>query len=133
MVQEKSQKTRINGILAAIYRQELDKFEDGTNTKFLDLVGHRLLTENVTDTDFLSYKKKIKEDLVYDKITTNLQEALDHDSFGNGETRERLVFNARQVINTDIPIKTLERYVSELKKAEIIEYRDKGYHLRSDK
>ncbi len=30
---------------------------------------------------------------------------------------------------TGIPIQTLERYVSELKKAEIIEHRDKGYHL----
>ena len=75
-----NRKTRINGILAAIDRKELDKFEDGTNTKFLDLVGHRLLTENVTDTDFLSYKKKIKEDLTYDEKTTNNTDSLDVDS-----------------------------------------------------
>lgn len=40
------------------------------------------------------------------------KEALDHDSFGNGETRERLVFNARQVINTDIPKEIQDDYLA---------------------
>lgn len=72
--------TRITGVLIAVDRKELDKFENKTNTKFLDLVGHRLLTENVVDTDFLSYKKKIKEDLLYTKDIINLQDFLDNDS-----------------------------------------------------
>lgn len=68
--------TRVTGILAAIDRKELDKFEDETNTKFLDLVGHRLLTEPVVSTDFLSYKKKIKEDLTYTEKTSNATDTL---------------------------------------------------------
>lgn len=63
--------TRITGILCAIDREELDKFADETNTHYLDLVGHRLLTENVTQTDFLSYKKKITEDYILSEKTTN--------------------------------------------------------------
>lgn len=75
-----NRRTRVNGILAAVDRRELDRFEDETNTKFLDLVGHRLLTENVTETDFLSYKKKIKEDLTYTEKLTNSEDHLDNDS-----------------------------------------------------
>jgi hypothetical protein len=75
-----NRQTRLTGILAAIDKKELDKFEDGVNTREVDMVGHRLLTENVVNTDFLSYKKKIKQDLTYSEKTTNSTDSLDNDT-----------------------------------------------------
>lgn len=63
--------TSATGILCAVDRDELDMYEDGTNTRFIDLVGHRLLTNDVNATNFLSYKKNIKDDMVYTKKSTN--------------------------------------------------------------
>lgn len=52
-----------HGILCAIDRDELDKFEDGNNTKSIDLVGHSLINPTVTEIDMLSYKRQISTEL----------------------------------------------------------------------
>jgi len=65
--------TRLTGVLCAVDRSELDKFIDQTNTHYLDLVGHRLLSETISQTDFLSYKKKITQDYILTKKDSNDQ------------------------------------------------------------
>jgi len=60
-----NQNTRTTNILCAVDKAEFDKFEAGTNTKFLDLVGHRMLTVPTDMCNFLSYKKKISQDFQY--------------------------------------------------------------------
>ncbi len=62
--------TRFN-IMCAIDKKQLDAYDTNTNTKFLDLVGHRLITQMVTSIDFLSYKKKISQDLLLIRKTSN--------------------------------------------------------------
>lgn len=64
-------KTNTTGILCAIDKKELDKFETGQNTNFLDLVGHRLIGNDITDVNFLSYKKKLTNDFTYSRVTAN--------------------------------------------------------------
>lgn len=71
-----NRQTRLTGILCAVDRKELDKYEDETNTKFLDLVGHRLLTNTVNQTNFLSYKRKLAQDFPFTEDTTNATQAL---------------------------------------------------------
>lgn len=65
--------TRLTGVLCAVDRSELDKFVDNTNTHYLDLVGHRLLSETINQTDFLSYKKKLAQDFILTKKDSNNQ------------------------------------------------------------
>lgn len=72
-----NQQTRVTGILAAIDREELDKYEDDTNSKFLDLVGHRLLTNPTNQTDWLSYKRKLNQDFTYTEKGTNATQVVD--------------------------------------------------------
>ena len=55
-----------NGILCAIDTTELNNFTGGTNTNYLDTVGHRFLTEDVQAIDMLSYKGKAEETLIYE-------------------------------------------------------------------
>jgi len=81
---------RTSGILCAIDKKELDRFETETNTNYIDLVGHRLLSSTVTDLDFLSYKRKITQDFTYTKKTSNaINTLLDNDSvsiaYSNGK------------------------------------------------
>jgi hypothetical protein len=61
----------VTGVLCAIDRDELDKYENQTNDNFIDLVGHRLLTESVVDANFLSYKRKLLQDFTYETIASN--------------------------------------------------------------
>jgi hypothetical protein len=67
----------LNGLLCAVDRNELDKYDDNTNTKFLDLVGHRLITTGVTDLEYLSYKKDIAEDFLFTENFTNATDTVD--------------------------------------------------------
>jgi hypothetical protein len=66
------------GILCAVDNEELDSFETGENTKKLDLVGHSLVDYSVTDTDFLSYKKRLVQDFPYSEKTSNQSYKLNH-------------------------------------------------------
>lgn len=65
------------GILCAIDKEQLDAYETGTNTKYLDLIGHSFLTNSIGATDFLSYKRKLTQDFTYTKKTSNTTQALD--------------------------------------------------------
>lgn len=65
-------------ILCAIDRKELDKFEYDTNTYYVDMVGHRLLSESVESVNFLSYKKRIVQDYEAIKKTSNSTATLSH-------------------------------------------------------
>lgn len=64
------------GVLCAIDKKELDKFETGQNTSYIDLVGHRLIDSTISDVDFLSYKKKLNKDFLYKTKSTNLSYGL---------------------------------------------------------
>jgi len=72
-----NRQTAVTGILVAVDKEELDRFDTGTNIKYVDLVGHRLLTNNVVNADFLSYKRKLSEDFVYVKKAANANQLLD--------------------------------------------------------
>lgn len=63
--------TSTTGLLCAVDKKELNKYADGENQAFLDIVGHRLVTENVTEVNFLSYKKRILRDYGYAEDTEN--------------------------------------------------------------
>ncbi len=60
-----------NQILCAVDKKQLDVFATGSNTYKLDLVGHGLIGGDVTAVDFLSYTKKISQDNIETKVTTN--------------------------------------------------------------
>lgn len=59
------------GLLCAVDVKELDKFEFGTNSKNIDLVGHNLIGGNVDNADFLSYKGKINENVLFTEKASN--------------------------------------------------------------
>jgi len=59
--------TASSGLLCAVDYKELDKFETNTNVKSFDLVGHTLIANPYIETDFLSYKKRLNVDNVYDE------------------------------------------------------------------
>lgn len=63
--------TRRFGLMCSIDTDELDRHETNTNDYFIDLVGHRLLGNNISETDFLSYKKDISEDFTYEQKNNN--------------------------------------------------------------
>lgn len=60
-----NQKSDINGIMCAVDRKQLEDYETGTNTGYLDLVGHRLIDSVVTDCEFLSYNFKLNADYTF--------------------------------------------------------------------
>jgi hypothetical protein len=60
-----------DGIYCAIDVDQLDEFEFETNTKDIDLVGHSLIGNEISEIDVLSYKKRIAQDLLYDEKATN--------------------------------------------------------------
>lgn len=62
---------RTTGILCAIDTNQLDAYETGTNQTYIDLIGHRLVINDINDTDFLSYKRKLSQDFTYTNKTTN--------------------------------------------------------------
>jgi len=68
------------GILCAVDKSQINAIEFGTNTKNLDLVGHSLIDTALSEVDFLSYKKRIKEDKVYTQSATNTDQTLDDDA-----------------------------------------------------
>lgn len=59
------------GVLCAVDKKELDNYETDTNVKYIDMVGHRLLTNNVGLADFMSYKRKLTQDFLYNQKLTN--------------------------------------------------------------
>jgi len=62
---------RTVGVLCAVDTKQLDAYETGTNQTYIDLIGHRLLTNVVNETDFLSYKHKLSQDFTYTNKTSN--------------------------------------------------------------
>lgn len=62
-----NRETLVTGVLCAIDKRELDAYETNSNIKYLDMVGHRLLTNNVSNANFLSYKRKLTQDFTYTK------------------------------------------------------------------
>jgi hypothetical protein len=68
------------GVLCAIDKDQIDAIEFGTNTKNLDLVGHSLISTALTEVDFLSYKKRIKEDKAYIQAATNTSQTIEADT-----------------------------------------------------
>jgi len=68
---------RTTGILCAVDTKQLDAYETGTNQKYIDLIGHRLLTNTVNDTNFLSYKRKLSQDFTYTNKTSNVSNDLE--------------------------------------------------------
>lgn len=62
------------GIVCAVDREQLDDYEYGTNDSFVDLIGHRLLNNQVSTIQCLSYKQNILNDFVYKQIAENVTE-----------------------------------------------------------
>lgn len=60
-----------HNIMCAIDRSELDKFEYDTNTYDLDMVGHNFINTTEQTTDFLSYKRDLDKNFIYDLKNTN--------------------------------------------------------------
>ena len=69
-----------NLILCAVDKKQLDSFATSTNTKYLDMVGHRLLTNVVDSIDMLSYKQVISEDFLETEVSTNSMANLNMDT-----------------------------------------------------
>lgn len=63
--------TMRHGILCAIDRDELDRFEYGTNTVNVDMVGHKLADGTISSINFLGYKTKVLQDYQYTEKTSN--------------------------------------------------------------
>lgn len=60
-------KTDITGILCAIDRKQIEDYETGDNTGYLDLVGHRLIDALTNECEFLSYNFRLSNDYVFNK------------------------------------------------------------------
>jgi hypothetical protein len=60
-----------HNILCSIDRNELDKFEYGTNTYGLDLVGHKFIDSTEQSTNFMSYKRDLDKNFLYNLKNTN--------------------------------------------------------------
>lgn len=58
-------KSDVNGIEVAIDKDQLDSYEDGTNTGYIDLVGHRLIDNPAIQAEFLSYKFNTISDYIF--------------------------------------------------------------------
>ena len=71
-----NRETTSTGVLAAINQKELDAYDTDTNVKHLDLIGHSLLSEPVIAADFLSYKRRIVQDFVFDQKLSNTLKAV---------------------------------------------------------
>lgn len=64
-------KVLTTGILLGVDRDQIEAFEYGDNTSFIDLIGHRLLTNQVGTISCLSYKQNILNDFLIDQVTNN--------------------------------------------------------------
>jgi hypothetical protein len=58
-------KSDVGGLVIAIDREQLDGYETGTNTGFIDLVGHRLIDNASVEAEFLSYKFNTVNDFAF--------------------------------------------------------------------
>lgn len=54
------------GVICAIDRDQIENYEYGTNDSFVDLIGNRLLNEEVEAIDCLSYHQNLKSEFFYD-------------------------------------------------------------------
>lgn len=57
------------GVICAIDEEQLDSYEYDDNSGFLDLVGHRLINNNKTAIDMLSYNASLTNDYVFDEVS----------------------------------------------------------------
>jgi len=68
------------GVICAIDEEQLDSFEYGDETGYLDLVGHRLINSDKTSIDMLSYKASLTNAYTFDTVTENVANFFDTES-----------------------------------------------------
>lgn len=70
------------GVICAIDEEQLDSFEYGDNSGFLDLVGHRLINNNKTAIDVMSYNASLVNNYTFDEKTTISNITIDTEATG---------------------------------------------------
>lgn len=66
-----NRQTSMTGILCSLDYNEFDKIEEGTSTKYVDLLGSSLVFDRPDKADFLSYKGAMSENAIYNGVSGN--------------------------------------------------------------
>lgn len=69
------------GVICAVDREQIEGYEYNSNESFLDLIGHRLLDNNVSTISCLSYKQNIMNDFTHTQVIENTKTNFNIDPF----------------------------------------------------